>query len=53
MNAPSIAVKTDLLVMGTDGRAGLGRFVVGSVAEEGERQADRAVLVGHVLTAGG
>jgi hypothetical protein len=53
MNAPSIAVKTDLLGMGTGGRAGVGRLVVGAVAEEVERRAERAVLVGHVPTAGG
>ena len=53
MNAPSIAMKAELLAMGTGEPAVLGRFAVGPVAEEVERRAEHAVLVGHVPTAGG
>jgi len=35
----------DLLVMGTHGRTGIAHFVVGSVAEEVQRQAGCPVLV--------
>lgn len=38
-------VGADLIVMGTEGRSGVSRFVLGSVAERVLRQADRAVLV--------
>jgi nucleotide-binding universal stress UspA family protein/quercetin dioxygenase-like cupin family protein len=39
------ALRCDLIVMGTHGRTGLGRFLTGSVAEEVLRKADCPVLV--------
>jgi nucleotide-binding universal stress UspA family protein/quercetin dioxygenase-like cupin family protein len=39
------ALHSDLVVMGTHGRTGLGRFLTGSVAEEVLRKAGRPVMV--------
>jgi len=38
------AIKADLIVMGTHGRTGLGRFVMGSVAEQVVRRASCPVV---------